>query len=105
MAPAIVNWINNNNTCKTKMTMITLRNIVIILMTCPLTVMFKKIPKIWSGNSGMITTSISLMIISLKSVKESRRVVPAILESPRPIVKDSSKAVMTSIKGGIFTTK
>ena len=88
MAPAIVNWINNNNTCKTKMTMITL-----------------KIPKIWSGNNGMITTSISLMIISLKSVKESRRVVPAILESPRPIVKDSSKAVMTSIKGGIFTTK
>ena len=41
------------------MTMITLRNIVIILMTCPLTVMFRKIPKIWSGNNGMITTSIS----------------------------------------------
>lgn len=92
-------------TWRIKITMITFRNMVMMLSTCPLTVMLRKIPKMWRGNKGMITASISLVMISLKSAKESRKVVPAILESPNPIVNESSKAVITSINGGIATTK
>ena len=76
--PAMVNWISNNNTCRTNITMITFRNMAITLMTCPFTVMFKKIPKIWSGNKGMITASIKLTMIFWKSEKASRNAPPLI---------------------------
>ena len=53
----------------------------------------------------MITTSISLVIISLKSLKPFFSVVPLMADSPNPMVNDNKRAVITSISGGMATLK
>ena len=60
------------------MTTITFRNIAMMLATCPLTVIFKKMPKIWSGSNGMITASIIRITMSRKSPATSFSAVPLI---------------------------
>ena len=103
--PATLNWIKSNNTCKTKMTRITFKNIVMTVNTCPLTVIFKKIPKIWSGNKGIITASIRSVMISLKSLNPSFSVLPGMWDNPIPKIKESNRAPITSIIGGISIVK
>ena len=69
---------SKSNTWSTNITMITFRNIVMILITWPLTVIFRKIPKICRGSNGMITASINMVIIFWKSLNASRSVLPLI---------------------------
>jgi len=53
----------------------------------------------------MITPDISFVTIFPKSTNASCNTLPSIYASPRPITKESNKAVITSINGGIATVK
>ena len=73
--------------------------------TCPEMVMLRKMPKMCSGSSGMMTFSMSRVTMSRRSAAAMRSVLPGMAESPRPIQKERSRAVMMSKGAGISTVK
>lgn len=77
----------------------------IIEATCPETVMLRNIPKMCSGNNGIMTFAMSKETMSRKSAAAIRRVSPLTADSPNPIQKESSRAVMMSRGAGISTVK
>ena len=62
-------------------------------------------PKMWIGSSGMMIVSMSLVMMARNSMKPLRRTPRGMRESPMPMTKESSRAVMTSSGAGISTVK
>ena len=87
------------------MTTMILTKTEIIEATCPETVMLRNIPKMCSGNNGIMTFAMSKETMSRKSAAAIRRVSPLTADSPNPIQKESSRAVMMSRGAGISTVK
>ena len=103
--PATVNWMSRSNTWSTIITMTTFKNREMMLMACPLMVMFRKIPNMWSGSKGIITLFIIMVMISPKSEKHFFNVSPWISDKPMPQQKAMSRAVITSTGAGISMVK
>ena len=59
-APAMPNCISNTTSVMIKIRMIILANTASTAATCPAEVIFKKMPKIYSGSSGIITAEMTL---------------------------------------------
>lgn len=103
--PAMRNCIKSKAIWSIKITIITRRNNKIMGNTELLTVIFRKMPNICKGNRGIITLAIRIVIISLKSKQACLSVFPFISDSPRPIQKDNSNAVITGTAAGISMEK
>ena len=73
--------------------------------TCPLTVMLRKMPKMWSGKRGTMTVSMRRETMSRKSTQPFWSVSPGMEARPRPTTKESRRAVIMSITGGMATVK
>ena len=105
IAPAIMYWISSSTMCRTNASKITFKVIEITLAACPVAVMFRKIPKMCSGSSGMMMFSMTFMMISPRPVKPSESDLLLMYAKPIPIINDISKAPITSNSGGISILK
>ena len=103
--PASVNCNTSITAVMAKISTIILANTPSTVATCPPTVIFKKMPKIYNGRSGIITATITWSIISLKSCMAPFRRLPLITAIPSPKVNANTRAVITSISGGMAIVK
>lgn len=63
--------------------------------------MERNIPKIYSGNNGIMSVPMIIVTMSRKSEKAFCNVSPAMTESPIPMQNDKIRADITSMTGGI----
>ena len=89
----------------TKMSAITFMNILSIMPTCPSAPIFRKIVKIYSGKTGIITFFMRMVISSPNSEKPRLSASPFRATVPYPKTKEIIRAAVTSITGGISTVK
>ena len=83
----------------------TLANTLIMEAIWPPCVILANIPKIWTGNKGMMIELMTLTTISLNSSITFSKASPLMDAIPKPIVKATSKAVITPMTAGISIVK
>ena len=72
---------------------------------CPLCVIERNMPKIYSGRKGMIIFSIDITIMDLKSFMAFRSDMPFMAVIPTPRRKAAISALITPKSGGISIVK
>ena len=72
---------------------------------CPVKLISRKMPKIYTGSNGMSTTSIVLATISLNSSKPGLSVLEPKKAMPSPTVNAVTRADITSTSGGMLMVK
>ena len=103
--PARQYWNTSRRIWRAKITPIMDMNTLITCMACPVWVMLRNMPKMYTGSNGMITTSMALTIMSLNS--DARFFSPLEPKNaiPNPSRKANTRADITSTIGGMLMVK